>query len=184
MKRFAISFTLSALAFTAVPAHADDMFTGDTKTACEVILCLSSGTRPTQCVAPIRKYLSITARKFSDTLKKRKNFLNLCPAATQDPQMVALVDAINNGADRCDYASLNASQRVWNGTDDGAGYISNSLPSYCAAYSSNPYTAIEAPRYVGIPERGGFWVASANYETALAEYNKRIAAEDANQGGG
>lgn len=96
--------------------------------------------------------------------------------------MVALVDAINNGADRCDYASLNSTLRVWNGTDDGAGYISNSLPSYCAAYSSNPYTAIDAPRYVGIPERGGFWVEADKYDDALAGYNKRIAAEDAMQG--
>lgn len=178
MKRLATSLVLAAMAFATVPAHADDMFTGDVKTACEVILCLSSGTRPGQCTPPIRKYLSITARKMSDTIKKRKNFLKLCPAATQDPQMVALVDAISNGAGRCDYAALNSTLRVWNG-EDGIGYISNSLPSYCSAYSSNTYTDIKAPRYVGVPERGGFWVEADKYDAALAEYNQRIATEDA-----
>lgn len=184
MKRLAITSALATLAFAAAPAHADATFTGDVKTACEVILCLSSGTRPTQCTPPIKKYLSISARKMSDTIKKRKNFLKLCPAATQDPQMVALVDAISNGAGRCDYASLNSTLRVWNGDENGIGYISNSMPSYCSSYSGNTYTDIKAPRYVGAPERGGFWVEADKYDAALAEYNQRIAAEDAGKSGG
>ena len=34
------------------------------------------------------------------------------------------------------------------------------------------------PRYVGIPERGGYWVEARDYDRALAEYNARIKAED------
>jgi len=30
-----------------------------------------------------------------------------------------------------------------------------------------------------VPERGGYWVDPAQYQQALAEYNARIAAEDA-----
>jgi hypothetical protein len=112
MKRLAITSALATLAFASVPAHADDMFTGDVKTACEVILCLSSGTRPTQCTPPIRKYLSISARKMSDTIKKRKNFLKLCPAATQDPKMVALVDAIS--ANKYDATLAEYNQQITN----------------------------------------------------------------------
>ncbi|MEJ7139544.1 TrbM/KikA/MpfK family conjugal transfer protein [Amphibiibacter pelophylacis] len=175
MKRLAITSALAAMFFTAAPAHADDgLFTGDVRLACEAVLCLSSGTRPSECAPSLQRYFSITAKKLSDTIKKRKSFLNLCPAATQDEKMVALVDAITNGAGRCDYASLNSTLRVWNWNgDSGETYISNSLPSYCTAYNNNAYTDIKAPRYVGVPERGGFWVEADKYDAALAEYNVR-----------
>jgi hypothetical protein len=112
MKRFVITSALATLAFAAAPVHADDMFTGDVKTACEVILCLSSSTRPAQCTPPVRKYLSITARKMSDTIRKRKNFLKLCPAATQDPEMAALVNAIS--ANKYDAILAEYSQEIIN----------------------------------------------------------------------
>lgn len=180
MKRLGITAILAALAFATMPAQADELFTGDVRLACEAVLCLSSGTRPSECAPSLNRYFSISAKKMSDTIRKRKNFLNLCPAASQDAKMVALVDAISNGAGRCDYASLNATLRVWNWRDNGAEtYIRNALPSYCSTYNNNAYTDLAAPRYVGIPERGGHWVEAGNYETALAEYNKRIAAEDA-----
>lgn len=178
MKRLAITSALAAMIFASVPAQADEMFTGDVKLACEAVLCLSSGTRPSECMPSIQKYFSISMKKFSDTLKARKNFLNLCPAASQDEKMVALVDAITNGAGRCDYAALNSGLMVWTGGDDGRSYISNALPSYCTAYNGNSYTDIKAPRYVGVPERGGYWVEADKYAAALVEYNARIKAED------
>jgi hypothetical protein len=175
MKHLAITSALAAMLFTAVSAQADELFTGDVRLACEAVLCLSSGKRPSECAPSIKKYFSIKARKPSDTLKKRKDFLNLCPAATEDAEMIALVDAITNGAGRCDYASLNSTLRVWN-MDDGSGYIRNTLPSYCATY--NAYAGIKTPRYVGVPERGGYWVEADKYDAALIEYNERIARED------
>lgn len=181
MKRSSINATLAALVFSMIPAQAEELFTGDVKLACEAVLCLSSGTRPGECAPSLNRYFSITAKKMSDTIRKRKNFLNLCPAASQDEKMIALVDAISNGAGRCDYASLNATLRVWNWNRKSGGaktYIRNSLPSYCSAYNGNAYTDIAAPRYVGIPTRGGHWVEARNYEAALAEYNKRLTSED------
>ncbi|ECK9767893.1 conjugal transfer protein, partial [Salmonella enterica subsp. enterica] len=39
--------------FSATAAQADDgLFTGDVRLACEAVLCLSSGTRPSEC-APL-----------------------------------------------------------------------------------------------------------------------------------
>lgn len=114
MKRLAIFSALAATLCASVPAQADDLFTGDVKLACEAVLCLSSGTRPSECAPSLQRYFSISMKKFSDTLKARKNFLNLCPAASQDENMVKLVDAITNGAGRCDYAALNSTLRVWN----------------------------------------------------------------------
>jgi len=187
MKRLVLTAALGAMTMGMAPAQAEE-FTGDVRLACEAILCLSTGQRPGECSPSLRRYFSITAKKLSDTLTKRRNFLNLCPAASSDGNMQSLVNAIVNGAGRCDAASLNASLRVWNDNEYNYDpskpqtYIRNTMPSHCSAYGRNAYTDQSNPvtaRYVGTPERGGFWADAANYNTALAEYNARIAAEDA-----
>jgi TrbM len=186
MKRFSIAAFLPAMLAVSVPAQAQDMFTGDTKLACEAVLCLSTGQRPDQCSPSIQKYFSISMKKFSETLKARKNFLNLCPASTQDEKMKSLVDAITNGASRCDVASLNSTLIVYTGNGGDSGnygyYVGNQLPSYCSAYNGDAYTDLKPPVYVGAPERGGFWVELDKYDAALRDYNTRIAAKDAAAG--
>jgi hypothetical protein len=162
-------------------ASAQDVLTGDTRLACEAILCLSSGTRPGECSPSLSRYFGIQKRKFSDTIKARLNFLNLCPVSSQTPAMSALVSAISRGAGRCDAQSLNNTLRVWSGWDDGRIYTSDSLPDYCAVYTSHAYTDFASsgtlPRYVGTPDKGGFWVEAKNYERALSEYNAQIKAQ-------
>ena len=181
-KNLIASAAVSAAAFGALAAtaSAQEMLTGDTRLACEAILCLSTGTQPGECTPSLRRYFSISHRKLSDTIRGRINFLNLCPAANQTPEMAALVNAQANGAGRCDAASLNAVARSWTGLDEGMVYISNQIPSYCTAYTSHAYTDLSGavPRYVGIPERRGYWVEAPDYARALAEYNARIQAED------
>lgn len=164
----------------ATPANSNDsLFTGDVRSACEAILCLSSGSRPSECTPSLKKYFSISHRKLSDTLKARRNFLSMCPAANQDANMRNLVNDIANGAGRCDAASLNASSMRWN-DDRGVRVIRNVAPGHCAAYQGNAYTDLDsvAARYVGTPENGGYWVDGENYERALAEYNARLAREE------
>lgn len=179
-KLFALSALLAALGSTITPASAQDVLTGDTRLACEAILCLSTGTQPSECAPSLRRYFSISHRRFSDTIRGRVNFLKLCPVANQTPQMQALVNAQANGAGRCDAQSLNATMTMWRGYDDGATYINNQMPDYCAAYTNHAYTDFSStkPRYVGTPERGGYWVEAADYDRALAEYNERIRRED------
>lgn len=169
----------SALAMS-IPASAQEVLTGDTKLACEALLCLASGTRPNECAPSLQRYFSISYRKISDTIRGRMDFLNLCPASNQTPQMQSFASAIANGAGRCDPASLNAVMRSGGG-DSGYTYISNQLPQYCSAYLGNQYSNLggQTPKYVGIPERGGYWVAGSDYDAALIAYNARIAAEDA-----
>jgi hypothetical protein len=158
-------------------SRAQSVLTGDTRLACEAILCLSSGTRPSECAPSLSRYFSISSRKLKDTLKGRLNFLNLCPASSQTPQMSSLVSAISRGAGQCDAESLNNTLLMSTGSDDGSTYISNQLPDYCVAYYGNGYTRLEMPRYVGTQEKGGYWVEAVNYERALAEYNARLQAE-------
>lgn len=192
-KNLIASAALAVAAFGAIPATAgaQEILTGDTRLACEAVLCLATGTRPSECTPSLRRYFSISHRKPSDTIRARRNFLNLCPVANQTQQMSDLVNAQANGAGQCDAASLNAVLRSWTGPDDGRAYVSNQMPSYCTAYTTHAYTDFSGtvPRYVGIPERGGYWVEARDYDRALAEYNAHIKAEDeerrrANWGGG
>lgn len=158
----------------------ESILTGDTRLACEAILCLSTGTRPDECMPSISRYFSINHKKWSDTLSGRINFLRLCPTANVDSKMNSLVDAIANGAGRCNAASLNSSQMVWRGINRGY-YISNQLPNICSNYTNHSYTDLKntTPCYVGTPNKNGYWVEAADYEKALKEYNKRLAEKKA-----
>lgn len=179
-KTLIASAAIAIVTFGAIPAAAQELLTGDTRLACEAILCLSTGTQPKECTPSLRRYFSISYRKISDTVRGRANFLKLCPASNQSPQMAALVNAQANGAGRCDAGSLNIAMRSWTGTDDGVVFVSNLMPDYCTAYMTNAYTDFSGtvPRYVGTPERGGYWVEAKDYELALVVYNDRIKAED------
>ena len=173
-------FALAIAAVIAAPAGAHEVLTGDTRLACEATLCLAAGSRPNECSPSLSRYFSINKRKWSDTVRARASFLNL--GSDQTPEMRALVNAMANGAGRCDAASLNVTLRVWNNWDADGGrvFINNQMPDYCAAYTGHQYTNLGdfSPKYVGTPERGGYWVDARDYGAAVAWYNDRIAAED------
>ncbi len=138
----------------SVSALSQGVLTGDPKLACEALLCLSSGTRPSECTASLARYFSISYRRWGDTLRGRISFLNLCPSssATGMPQ---LVNDIANGAGLCDAATLNSRLQVVDG--DGVPlYIDNNLPAECAAYSANAYVRLNT-QYIGVPLAGGYW---------------------------
>ena len=80
----AVSAQVSANTMPGMPKN--NMLTGDEKTACEVILCLSDpkAARDTkECHPPIEQFYRIKAKKWKDTVKKRKNFLKKCPDAEE-----------------------------------------------------------------------------------------------------
>lgn len=136
-------------------ANAQDVLTGDTRLACEAVLCLATGTRPSECAPSISRYFSIHKRKWSDTVRGRFNFLQLCPRSDTDPQMDALVRAESQGAGQCDAAGLNA--RGYYDYETGAYIIPNTMPDFCGAYISHPYTYNLAPTYRGTPGVDGMW---------------------------
>ncbi|SAY51439.1 TrbM [Neisseria weaveri] len=111
MKKILASLAASAAIFTSLPAQAGDVLTGDTKLACEAILCLSTGDRPHECAASIKRYFNIRHKKFHKTLEARRNFLNLCPSSNES-NMPGLIDVLVNGAGRCDAAELNRINRA------------------------------------------------------------------------
>ena len=182
MKLAATLVLSTALAAAAVPGHAQEVLTGDTRLACEAVLCLASGQRPNECSPSLQRYFSIRFRKPSDTLRERINFLKLCPASNQSPQMAAFVSAMGAGAGACDPASLNAALQGFQNLGDGSSRIaiSNELPAACRAYIQNPYAdqSSFAVRYVGTPERGGYWIEAVRWEPAQTQWFAQVAAEE------
>lgn len=69
---------LASMLAASLSANAQEL-TGDTRLACEAILCLMSPTRPGECAASIARYFSISFRRFNATLNARRSFLALCP---------------------------------------------------------------------------------------------------------
>ncbi len=157
----ATTFSFQVFAGTNMPKI--DVLTGDTRTACEVILCLSSaqGRGISECRAPLRKYFSIKAKKWHNTLKKRRAFLDLCPAANENAKMSALTTAIQNQEYACDASTLNSRtevkrKRIYRSNDDGGSYTVYSyrtqayIPDSCKALYDHEFTEykqIQKPKY-------------------------------------
>lgn len=149
-----------------------DLLTGDVRLACEAILCLSSGDRPSECAPSIQRYFSIKHKKLKDTLNARRNFLNLCPSG-KEQGMNRLVNTLVNGAGRCDATELNRMMRRSyqerickriNRESDSCYtvtkyYISRDKPSYCTEYFNHEWTTTgEKVRFIGTEKQGGKWV--------------------------
>lgn len=179
MKINKLILAVSISAGSMASATAQELLNGDTRSACEAIICLSTGSRPSECSASLARYFGISFRNFSDTIKARANFLNLCPVAKTDRKMQTLVNDIANGAGRCDAATLNSGY-LFN-LENG---ISDTLPSYCANYARNAYTDVKTaiPIYVGTPALDGFWVEASEYPKAIKDYNARKALAEQDYG--
>lgn len=160
--------TVVATFFAPLSVRADNnVLGGDVGLACEAILCLSSANRPSECAKSLRRYFSIKFKKPYKTIQLRKNFLNLCPTSSE-PNMPQFIDALANGAGRCDAAELNRVMRQTyreRDCDDERcrwvtrSYVRNAKPSYCVAYFDHEWTtASDKTRFVGKEKQGGRWV--------------------------
>ncbi|HGC2996127.1 TPA: TrbM/KikA/MpfK family conjugal transfer protein [Escherichia coli] len=142
----------------SIPVYAVEL-TPEQNLSCSALLCLSSseGRGESECLPSLDAYFSISAKKMSDTIKERKDFLKICPASSE-PGMPDLVDSISQGAGRCDADDLNRNlietriaevncktYRIHGDYDcetEVQYRIKNKLPSYCQIYIDNAYTDI------------------------------------------
>jgi len=117
MKKNLIIKLILGASILANLSYAEDNFTGDKKLACEAILCLSSGSRPSECNPSIKRYFGINAKKWKDTLKNRKSFLSLCPSTDfvsnnqsgdDEKEYSKLIDILVNLKDDCSIEKLNS----------------------------------------------------------------------------
>ncbi|MCX8657365.1 conjugal transfer protein TrbM [Gilliamella sp. B2894] len=146
------------ISFNVFALPGDEKLTGDKRTACEVILCLSSSERPSECNPPIAKYFSIKAYSHgsyspSKTIQKRKEFLKLCPASSADNKMESLVVAMSKQEILCKADELNKivdrkfSSCGRDCTPDVYYRTSPSLPEYCSVLYNHEYTNLQLPQY-------------------------------------
>lgn len=181
-KKLATALMLSSFATLAVASDfANDLLQGDERSACEAILCLSSNARPNECAPSIHRYFSIKHKKLGDTLRARRDFLNMCPAKNEQG-MPELIDAIANGAGRCDAKELNRMMRYpsWGKICEQKTYrarngrtytveencregmkfkVRPDKPQYCKSYHDHGWTNVsDSVRYVGEENNGGRWV--------------------------
>ena len=167
-KLLSVAVLASVLAsglFAQTPSFQADELTGDTRLACEAILCLSSGEKPHECDPSIKRYFSIKAKKWKDTVNARRNFLKLCPVGDDgenDSEFRKLRDDILvNVSDPCDLNTLNSMVEYsedknynchWDrdGESEICEYgvrISPKLPKSCQLLGSSKYTNVK-PKYV------------------------------------
>ena len=161
MKIRALAMGLGLLLVTGItPVTASDgLISGLPRLACETILCLSTGSPPTECNPALNYFYSLDAKKWKDILKLRMNFLSLCPSSGE-PGMPSLVAAIANGGGRCDNSLINRLNQIesqcgqtgedfYNSTACG----STEIPRYCQVYANHAYTRIALPIKVKECER-------------------------------
>ena len=138
-------FLLMFLIVLSKNSLSSDTLTGLEKLSCEAILCLSTGSPPGECNPALNYYYSLKAKKWKNTLKKRINFLNICPSGSS-PGMPSLISAIANGAGRCDKSTLLSMlnpKYSWDG--DGMSWTQgkySSIPGYCSVYYNHSWTVL------------------------------------------
>jgi trbM mating pair formation protein-like protein len=145
MKKTILATALSSLMLAAVPVHAHEepsmpdagaepgiqFLEGDLRTACEVILCLSSrkGLGARECRPPLKRFFKIKFKRPWKTTKARKNFLKLCPmtndegqpAQQQDQFLDELMQTANEQEQDTRFDSL-MQQAEKEGDDSASGY--------------------------------------------------------------
>ncbi|ECR3232294.1 conjugal transfer protein TrbM [Campylobacter coli] len=146
----------SLLLFIGSNAFADDVLTGDTKLACEAILCLSSGTRPAECGPSLARYFAIHFKKPWKTIDARRAFLNLCPiqndANIEDLVLNNLVDDVLPVSDprQCTPNYLNTqveTKRSYSTFGIMSYRINPNMPNFCHALINHAYTDYKTPKY-------------------------------------
>ncbi|KAB0613152.1 conjugal transfer protein TrbM [Campylobacter hyointestinalis subsp. lawsonii] len=155
MMRVLSKILLTCLVSSSV-VYGTDELTGDTKLACEAILCLSSSERPGECAPSLAKYFSITAKKAHETIRKRKNFLKLCPTdetAKVDQNYASLIDTLSEVGGGCDANTLNKNlekRRVRIGESrirQTQIRVNPNMPEYCVRLARHNYTNIKSIKY-------------------------------------
>ena len=140
------TWSIAAVVVTAFalqgPAYAGEALAGQERTACEVILCLSTGSRPSECSPPLSHFFNIRGDDLHETITKRRDFLALCPANGVADSYRAL---LAQSGQSCQMASLLAYlNRPSNGFGGGPG--TRSIPGHCHIYANHEWTdAITLP---------------------------------------
>ncbi|WP_392561081.1 TrbM/KikA/MpfK family conjugal transfer protein [Orbus sturtevantii] len=162
MMKKLIGFLSLAMIVTANSAYAENNnneLTGDTKLACEALLCLSSSTRPTECAASLARYFGIKdPKKWAKTVIKRKNFLKLCPTSDDNqinPIVENIIDDVTPIRTDCTAEEFNKlvektirRERSEDGIVSTTYYrTKTTVPDYCENLAKKSYLDVKLPTY-------------------------------------
>jgi hypothetical protein len=133
----AVFLCLIGLSSNPSLAATNDYLTGDTKLACEALLCLSAAAtgRPSECIPSVTKFFSLDFTNPADTIKARTDFLNMCPSSNE-AGMQDLINSLVKGCFASDLNKLVDIKRVPDNSEKGyheVKVIRNVMPDYCVA---------------------------------------------------
>ncbi|EMB5528034.1 hypothetical protein U5686_001906 [Campylobacter coli] len=109
-----VAFSLMNVSVSAIDLSE---FTGDTKLSCEAVLCLASPYKPSECAPALARYFGFSAKYWSDVVRMRTNFLNLCPLGannaikSDDKELEAWRNSLVNLTGTCYIPDLNKKQQ-------------------------------------------------------------------------
>jgi hypothetical protein len=144
----------------------DDDLTNEEKLACESILCLSSGDRPSECNPSLNKFFGI------DDKDDRKKFLKKCPDSDADGMPELIDTLVDYNCSACTVEKLNkryvevrlTTARRRSIKDSSYAYttiraVDPEMPSYCGKY----YAALRGNEYTA-------YSTYAEYEPVYGDY--------------
>lgn len=141
----AVVICLSSASIASESNFIADELTGDTRLACEAILCLSSSERPAECDPSLQAYFSIKGKKWKDTLRKRKDFLKLCPAESSDNKYHTLLEEVLPHVEnhKCDADFLNSRVETRRFDESRHKRINPQMPRFCELLYQHEYTSFK-----------------------------------------
>jgi hypothetical protein len=155
---------------------------GEKKTACEVIMCLSSSAgRPGACKEPLKKYFELQATRHKSISSVRSDFLKKCPdgGSSGDEKYDSLKSTLKEQKFECTAEEFNKdthAEKRSGGDGDGSSIRTMAeVPQFCKDLAKEEYSILELPTYIGNKQ----WYSTTDWgrgyelkKTTKAEYEQ------------
>lgn len=126
------------------------MLTGDSKTACEVILCLAaSAGHPAECSSPLAKYFALQATPHKSLGEVRSSFLAKCPdGSSNDKNYSSLKSTLKSQNFECTAEEFNLDKHKDSYSIEGVVYRTMAeIPDFCKKLADEQYSDLKLPKY-------------------------------------
>jgi len=142
--------------------------------SCQAALCLYGATKlvatPNECVEPLLVY------EEKGTEPRKKEFLSRCPKKMAPEVAVTMMNEMidsNKNSSHTEQDRVTCSAPYLNFIlHEEGGYISDSMPSDCQGGYWVDNSLVPPPRYVGVPEDGGYWAEVEDFASETIDYER------------
>lgn len=158
--KYVFSLIFASLSFF----FAQSVLADDKTDACTVVLCLASGSMPSECETPVKNYLE----RFAEEPWNAGDYLNLCEMGSAPD--VPNAKLIGQAYGHCDAASLNKATMYVAGYSgrNAVIYHHSAKPAYCDEYSA----MVKSNGGADTPQ--GHFVIAPPYQSCTTTSGKRI----------